>query len=127
MARKTAIATEFAFMLPQGLIDSSSQRLHRQGKMRLATAKDELWVQSQPQSQNHPGYGVLMMLSRVITRLGSLPSVTPELLEGLVLRDIAYLREFYNRVNQSGQAHIPTHCPHCDHSFAVEFALSGES
>lgn len=125
MARKTAIATEFSFTLPQGLMDAD--RLHRQGKMRLATAKDELWVQAQPQVQNNPSYGALIMLSRVMTRLGSLTSVTPELLEGLVLRDIAYLREFYNRINQNGQAQIPAHCPHCNTQFRVEFALSGES
>ncbi|MBE9010669.1 phage tail assembly protein [Pseudanabaenaceae cyanobacterium LEGE 13415] len=125
MARKTAIATEFAFTLPQGLIDSD--RLHRQGKMRLATAKDELWVQAQPQVQNNPNYSPLVMLSCVITRLGSLTSVTPELLEGLVLRDIAYLREFYNRINQHGQAHVLAHCPQCNNQFKVELALSGES
>ncbi len=126
MPRKEANATEFSFTLPCGLIDSQN-RIHRQGKMRLATAKDEIFVQRQQQVEDNPAYGGLIMLSRVITRLGSLTCVTPDLLEGLVLRDIAYLREFYNRVNQSGQPCIPTHCPHCNCEFKVELALSGES
>ncbi len=95
--------------------------------MRLATAKDEIWVQKERSVQENPAYGVLVMLSRVITRLGSLTSVNPDLLEDLVIRDIAYLREFYNRVNQQGNAHIATQCPHCNTQFKVELELAGES
>jgi hypothetical protein len=119
--------TEFTFTLPRGLMDEAQHRLHRQGTMRLATAKDELWVQKQRQVQDNPGYSVLAMLSRVITRLGTLTHVMPEQLEGLVLRDIAYLREFYNRINQTGDAHIPAQCPHCQQQFQVELTLAGES
>jgi hypothetical protein len=95
--------------------------------MRLATAKDEIWVQKERSVQENPAYSLLVMLSRVITRLGSLTSVSPDLLEGLVIRDIAYLREFYNRVNQQGNAHIPAQCPHCNAQFKVELELAGES
>ena len=126
MPRQETISIEYSFTLPCGLSDSQN-RVHRQGKMRLATAIDEILVQKQQQVQDNSAYGNLVMLSRVITRLGSLTSVTPKMLEGLVLRDIAYLREFYNQINQSGQAHIPTHCPHCNSQFVVEFALAGES
>jgi len=94
--------------------------------MRLATAKDEIWMVKERIVQDNPAYGFLVMLSRVIVRLGSLTSVSPDLLEGLVLRDIAYLREFYNRVNQQGNAHIPAQCPHCNSQFAVELELAGE-
>ena len=126
MSRKETISTEYSFTLPCGLSDSQN-RVHRQGKMRLATAIDEISVQKHQQVQDNSAYSSLFMLAQVITRLGSLTSVTPKMLEDLVLRDIAYLREFYNRINQSGQAHIPTHCPHCNSQFAVEFALAGES
>lgn len=127
MSRKQDhLCTEFDFTLPRGLIDSQN-RVHRHGKMRLATAKDEILVQSDRQVQQTPAYGVLVMLSRVITRLGSLNSVSPELLEGLLLHDIAYLREFYNRINQQSNTLIPTQCPHCNNQFSVELELAGES
>ena len=126
MHRSNKLAPEFSFTLPRGLIDDQN-RVHRKGLMRLATAKDELCVQREPSVQSNPAYGFLIMLSRVISRLGNLTSVSPTLLERLTVRDIAYLREFYNRVNQQGDAHIATECPHCRTQFAVELTLSGES
>ncbi|MBD2680965.1 MULTISPECIES: phage tail assembly protein [Nostoc] len=124
--KKDNLCTEFTFTLPRGLSDGEN-RVHRQGVMRLATAKDEILVQKERKVQENPAYGVLVMLARVITRLGSLNSVSPELLEGLVLHDIAYLREFYNRINQQGNAHVPAQCPHCNTQFSVELELAGES
>lgn len=126
MRRKDALRTEFDFTLPRGLIDSQN-RVHRHGVMRLATAKDEIFVQKQRKVQDNPAYAVLVMLSQVITRLGSLNSVSPDLLEELVILDIAYLREFYNQVNQQGNAYIPAHCPNCNTQFKVEIELAGES
>jgi len=126
MPRKDTLHTEFAFALPRGFIDAQN-RVHRHGVMRLATAKDEILIQKHRHVQDNPAYGFLVMLSQVVTRLGSLNSVSPDLLEGLVIRDIAYLREFYNRVNQQGNAHIPANCPHCNTQFAVELELVGES
>jgi hypothetical protein len=126
MRRKDTLCTEFTFTLPRGFIDNQD-RVHRQGVMRLATAKDEILVHQDPKVQENQAYGSLVMLSRTITRLGSLTSIAPELLESLILRDIAYLREFYNRVNQQGHSHIPTQCPHCNTDFSVELELSGES
>ncbi|MCC5659013.1 phage tail assembly protein [Nostoc sp. XA010] len=126
MRRKDIVCTEFAFTLPKGLVDSQN-RVHRQGVMRLATALDEILLQKERKVQENSAYGVLVMLSRVITRLGSLTSVSANLLEGLVVSDLAYLREFYNRVNQQGNTHIPTECPHCNAKFLVELELAGES
>ncbi|MBD2449750.1 phage tail assembly protein [Nostoc sp. FACHB-152] len=125
MPRKHSIHTEYPFTLPTGLVDGQN-RVHRQGMMRLATAKDEIIVQQNRYVQENTAYSFLVMLSQVITRIGSLNSVTPDLLETLVLRDMGYLKEFYNRVNQQGNAHIPTQCPHCNNQFAVELALAGE-
>ncbi|WP_370684411.1 phage tail assembly protein [Nostoc sp. KVJ20] len=124
--KKDTLCTEFAFTLPRGLSDGE-HRVHRHGVMRLATAKDEILVQQERGVQENPAYGVLVMLARVITRLGSFNSVSPDLLEGLLLHDIAYLREFYNRINQQGNVHIPTQCPHCNNQFSVELELAGES
>lgn len=120
------IRTEFNFILPRGLVDSQGG-IHRQGVMRLSTAKDEMVVQKDSRVQQDSAYGVLVMLSRVITRLGSLSSVSPELLENLFTLDLAYLREFYNRINQQGNALIPVQCPQCSSQFGVELSLSGES
>ncbi|MEH2381740.1 MAG: phage tail assembly protein [Nostoc sp.] len=126
MRRKDIVCTEFAFTLPKGLVDTQN-RVHRQGVMRLATALDEILLQKERKVQENSAYGILVILSRVITRLGSLTSVSPNLLEGLLVSDLAYLREFYNRVNQQGNTHIPTECPHCNTKFSVELELAGES
>lgn len=125
MRRKDSLCTEFSFTLPRGLIDDQ-KRVHRQGIMRLATAKDEILVQKDSKVQENSAYGVLVMLSRTIVRLGSFNYISPDLLEGLVLPDISYLRELYNRINQQGNVHIPTKCPHCDNQFSVNLELAGE-
>jgi hypothetical protein len=104
----------------------SEGTLHRQGIMRLATANDEFCVQKHSRVQADPAYAALVMLARVITQLDQVPVVTPELLERLFTRDLAYLREFYNRINQQGNALIPVQCPHCRSDFNVELALAGE-
>jgi hypothetical protein len=125
MARKHKTHIEFPFTLPIGLVDGQN-RVHRQGTMRLATAKDEILVQQHPQAQENTAYGFLVMLSQVIVRLGNLTTASPTTLENLVLRDMAYLREFFNRINQQGNAKIPVHCPHCQGEFSVELELAGE-
>ncbi|MFH7242452.1 MAG: phage tail assembly protein [Spirulina sp.] len=117
--------TEFPFELPRGLMGSDGV-LRREGIMRLATARDELTVSRNRQAQAQPGYGDLVMLSQVIIRLGDLVTLTPTVLEELFTVDLSYLREFYNRINQSGEAHIPAQCPQCQHAFNLELALAGE-
>jgi len=119
------LITEFKFTLPKGFVDEQGQ-VHREGIMRLATARDELSVARDLRTQNDPAYSVLVLLSQVITRLGTLTFISPEQLENLFSLDLAYLREFYNRINQQGDAHIPVDCPHCQEQFQVELALSGE-
>lgn len=101
---------EFEFTLPKGLVDTEGA-IHRQGMMRLATGKDEIVVQKDFQVTQDPSYKILVILSRVITRLGTLSSVTPKLLEQLFLTDLVYLQEFFDRMNQQ-------------HG---RFAMSGES
>ncbi|HIK07043.1 MAG TPA: phage tail assembly protein [Trichormus sp. M33_DOE_039] len=125
MNNEGIFCTEFAFVLPRGLLDLEGN-LHRDGVMRLATAKDEIMVQKNRVAQDNSGYGVIVMLSRVITKLGSLTEITPDLLENLFSKDLAYLREFYNRINQQGDVYIPVQCPQCQSQFQVELALAGE-
>jgi hypothetical protein len=119
-------STEFEFTLPKGLVDQEGN-IHRQGKMRLSTARDELTLQKNPQVQDSSAYGVLIRLSQVITRLGELSSITPNLLENLFILDLAYLREFYNRINQTNDPSISVQCPKCSHQFKTQLSLSGES
>ncbi|MFE4106157.1 phage tail assembly protein [Almyronema epifaneia] len=121
-----ALVTEFEFTLPRGLIDETGQ-VHRQGKMRLATGRDELAAQRDRRTVDYPGYLSLVLLSQVITQLGTLTLLVPEQLENLFTQDLAYLKEFYNRVNQQGNAQIPAQCPQCGTAFEVELVLSGES
>ena len=118
--------TEFEFILPRGLLDSEGN-VHRQGVMRLATAKDEIYLQKNRDAQENTAYAVIVMLSRVITKLGDLTEINPDLLENLFTKDLAYLREFYNRINQHGDAYIPVQCPQCNTNFQVELSLAGES
>ncbi|MEA5516982.1 phage tail assembly protein [Nodularia sp. UHCC 0506] len=120
------ISTEFNFILPRGLVDDVGN-VHRQGVMRLATAKDEIYLQKNRAAQESSAYGVIVMLSRVITKLGDLTEITTDLLENLFTKDLAYLREFYNRINQDGDAYIPVQCPQCNTNFQVELSLAGES
>jgi len=119
--------TEFDFELPKGLLIEEKTTLYRHGKMRLATAKDELYVQRHPRVRQEPDYSNLVMLAHVITFLDGLSDVTPECLEQLFSIDLAYLREFFNQVNQNGEAMIPTACPQCNYQYRVELSLSGES
>lgn len=125
-SKKTKIKTKFDFLLPHGLIDEQG-RVHRQGKMRLATARDEIIVLQDKRVQENPAYAVLIYLSQVITRLGSLSVITPQMLEELTVLDLAYLREFYNRINQHKNPKLPVQCPYCANEFQVELALAGES
>ncbi len=90
--------TAFPFTLPKGLIDIGGG-IHRQGIMRPVTGQDEIIAQKDPRVREHPDYFTLVILSRAIARLGTLPSVTPELLEQLFLVDLAYLRTLYHRLN----------------------------
>lgn len=117
--------TEFSFLLPQGYIDSDGN-LHQEGTMRLATAYDEITPLRDPRVQSNPGYLVIILLARVITRLGTLPQINPKLIESLFSADLVYLQDLYQRINQSGHLRLLVACPHCQGEFEVEPVL-GES
>lgn len=119
------LQTEFPFTLPCGYIDPEGM-LHRDGVMRMATAYDEVAPLRDPRVQSNPGYLVLILLSRVVTRLGTLPQLTPKLVEGLFAADLAYLQDLYQRINSQGHARLLVACPHCQGEFEVETASLGE-
>lgn len=117
--------TEFPFILPQGYLDSEGT-LHRHGVMRLSTAYDEIAPLQDPRVQRNPGYLVIILLARVITRLGDLEQIHPKIIEGLFSGDLVYLQDFYQRINQNGHSRFLVSCPHCQGEFEVETVPLGE-
>ena len=122
----SGIRTEFDFVLPRGYIDAQGN-LHREGAMRLATAADEILPLRDPRVQANSAYLVVILLSRVITRLGSVEPINPKVIEGLFAGDLSYLQEFYNRINRNGTSALSVVCPHCNQSFEAEPVTLGES
>lgn len=118
--------TEYEFTLPKGYVDKEGD-LHRQGVMRLATAADEIVPLKDPRVQSNPAYLVIILLSRVIVRLGSLETINPKIIEGLYTSDLTYLQELYSQINGNGKRSQNVTCPHCNQGFEVELELAGES
>jgi len=120
------LQTEFSFSLPMGYVDAEGN-LHREGTMRLATAFDEIAPLKDPRVQSNPGYLLVILLARVVLRLGTLEQITPKVIEGLYAADLAYLQDLYQRVNEHGRDRIRTQCPHCEKQFEVEAYAAGGS
>ncbi|BAY14135.1 hypothetical protein [Calothrix sp. NIES-2098] len=119
------LQTEFPFTLPQGYVDSEGS-LHREGIMRLATAYDEIEPLKEYKVQTNAAYLVVILLSRVITKLGNLEQINPKVIESLFAGDFAFLQDFYLRINQNGNSRLLVECPHCKGEFEVETATLGE-
>jgi hypothetical protein len=113
------LQTEFEFTLPRGFVDEHGTR-HRDGVMRLATAADEILPLKDPRVQGNPAYLSVILLSRVVTRLGEVPDVNPRIVEGLFASDLDYLQELYNRLNVDGAGTVEVTCPKCESAFQVE-------
>src|SRR5262247_3840492 len=91
--------TEVEFKLPCGYLDEDGT-LHRDGVMRRATAADEILPLKDPRVQKNEAYLVVILLARVVTRLGSVAAVNPKVIEGLFATDLAFLQNLYNRINR---------------------------
>lgn len=118
------LQTEFVFTLPLGYVDAEGN-LHREGVMRLATAFDEIAPLKDPRVHNNPAYLLIILLSRVITRLGALEQINPKIIEGLFAADLNYLQDFYRRINETGNSLVRAQCPHCAQQFELELASLG--
>ncbi|WNI16151.1 hypothetical protein [Actinacidiphila sp. ITFR-21] len=116
------LRTEFAFELPRGYVDEAGT-LHRHGTMRLATARDELRPQIDLRVKENPAYLSVVLLSQVITRLGTVTDVHAGVVERMYATDVAFLQDFYRRINSEGHTRAAVTCPHCDGAFEVD--LSG--
>jgi hypothetical protein len=113
------LVTEFSFILPRGYIDRSG-RLQREGVMRLATARDELVPLRDDRVRENPAYLTVVLLSRVIERIGTIEDIHPGIVEDLFATDLAFLQDLYRRVNTEGHTRATVTCPSCDHHFAVD-------
>lgn len=91
--------TEFEFELPKGYLDGDGN-LHRKGVMRLSRAIDEIVPLRDPRVKSNPAYATVIILARVITRLGALEEITPAVVEGLFACDLNYLQKFYRQINE---------------------------
>lgn len=116
------LQTEFEFTLPKGYIDKNGD-LHKQGIMRLANAKDEIAPLQDPRVQNNSAYLVVILLSRVVTKLGEVKDINPAVVENLFSADLAYLQDFYRRINSNGHSHMKIMCPSCESLFEVNETL----
>lgn len=115
------LRTEYPFVLPRGYVDEHGQ-VHRDGVMRLATARDEIAPQTDPRVRQNPSYLTVILLERTVTRLGTLPAVDTFVVENLFASDLAFLQDLYRRINQEGRTEAEVTCPSCGHGFAVDVA-----
>ncbi len=121
VASEAGLRTEYPFTLPRGFVDEAG-RLHRDGVMRLATARDEIMPQTDPRVRQNPSYLTVILLERTVTRLGSLSAVDTFVIENLFASDLAFLQDLYRRINQEGRTEAAVACPSCGHEFAVDVA-----
>jgi hypothetical protein len=111
--------TEYAFTLPKGYVDAGGQ-VHREGTMRLATARDEIEPLRDVEVRQNEAYLTVLLLARVVTRLGEVTDVTPEVVEGLYAADFDHLQRLYERINTDGEAVGSVTCPNCSQAFEVD-------
>lgn len=122
------LQTEFQFVLPRGYVDDSGT-VHREGTMRIARARDEIYPQSDQRVRENPSYLTVLLLTRTITKLGSLFEVDTYVVESLFASDLAFLQDLYRRINQEGHSQAAVTCPGCKQEFTVDIAgdVSGGS
>lgn len=114
-----ALITEFGFILPRGYVDEAGT-VHREGTMRLATARDELIPLRDDRVRENSAYLTVVLLARVITRIGSVTDIHAGVVENLFAADLAFLQDLYRRVNTEGHTRAAVTCPSCNHVFAVD-------
>ena len=114
--------TEFEFELPRGYVDQNGE-VHKRGVMRLATAADEIMPLRDPRVQQNPGYLTVILLSRVVTKLGTLQAINNRVIENLFTIDMAYLQDLYQRINMQEVPAYKLVCPHGNKEFdlALDF------
>ena len=118
--------TEFEFTLPVGYVDQDGS-VHRQGVMRMATAMDEIAPLRDTRVRANQAYLAVILLARVIVRLGSVPVISTAIIENLYVADLAYLQALYRQINEEGKTTITVTCPECQKQHEVDLAELGGS
>jgi hypothetical protein len=113
------LQTEFSFTLPRGYVDGQGT-VHREGIMRLATARDEIEPLRDAEVRRNEAYLAVLLLARVVVRIGAVSEVTPEVIEGLYAADFDHLQRLYERLNTDGEVVGSVVCPHCSEAFEVD-------
>jgi hypothetical protein len=120
------IQTEFEFTLPVGYRDKEGN-LHKKGIMRLSNARDEIVPLTDPRVKQNPAYLIIILLSRVIVKLGTLPTINTAVIENLYSADLKYLQDFYQQINLYATSWVRGKCPHCEKEFEMDLSRLGES
>jgi hypothetical protein len=115
------LQTEFTFVLPRGYVDSAGT-VHREGVIRLSTARDELIPLRDDRVRENPAYLTVVLLGRVIMRIGTVTEVHAGIIENLFAADLAFLQDLYRRVNSEGHTRATVSCPSCQERFAVDIS-----
>ncbi len=110
--------TVYEFTLPKGYIDANGD-IHRNGKMRLATAGDEISATRDPRVLSNPSYLTIVILSRVVTELEGVQTISATLIERLFTADLAFLQDMYQRINDIEPPAMQVVCPDCGKTFEV--------
>lgn len=108
--------TEYQFKLPKGYLAQDGS-IHKEGSMRLATAKDEIEASRHPKAKAAPEYATIILLSRVITRLNGCDSITTEMIENMYTADVNFLQNMYETINNNEEFSVHVTCPHCGKEF----------
>lgn len=118
--------TVYEFTLPKGYMDSTGN-LHRKGKMRLATAGDEISATRDPRVLSNPSYLTIVVLSKVITQLEGVEMVSATLIERLFTADLAFLQDMYQKINDIDPPTMEVVCPECGtiHRVPINFTQEG--
>ena len=117
--------TVYEFTLPKGYMDKNGE-VHKRGKMRLATAGDEIGATRDPRVLQNPSYLTIVILTKVITELEGLDSITATHIERLFTADLAFLQDMYQRINDIDPPTLTAVCPDCGKSFEVPLNFTGE-
>jgi hypothetical protein len=118
--------TEYEFNLPVGYVDQEGNT-HKRGVMRMATAMDEIAPLRDVRVRANQAYLTIVLLSRVIVKLGNLAAVNTGVIESLYVADLAYLQALYRQINEEGKTAITVVCPHCQNRHEVDLTELGGS
>ncbi|MEU2672947.1 hypothetical protein ABZ622_29635 [Streptomyces sp. NPDC007164] len=119
--QREPLRTEFTFELPRGYVDETGA-VHHTGVMRLATARDELVPLRDDRVRENSAYLSVVLIARVVTRIGTIDDIHPGIIEDLFASDLAFLQDFYRRINAEGHTRAAVSCPACKEEFAVNLA-----